>query len=76
MPDDLGRDRLIHVGDRLEHALAAVPRLIAVAQLQRLVDPVEAPDGTFADPVAPPSSATSTSTVGIPARVEDLPRAD
>jgi hypothetical protein len=38
--------------------------------------PVEAPEGTAARPNAPDSSRTSASTVGLPRRVEDLPRAD
>ena len=38
--------------------------------------PVEAPEGTAARPAAPDFSSTSTSTVGLPRRVEDLARVD
>ena len=38
--------------------------------------PVEAPEGTAARPIAPPTSVTSASTVGLPLRVEDLARFD
>ena len=51
--------------DRLRHALPAVG-LAAVAQLDRLCTPVDAPEGTAARPKAPESSLTSASTVGFP----------
>ncbi len=38
-PPHLGRDQRGDVADRLQHALAAVTLGVAVAQLQRLVDP-------------------------------------
>jgi hypothetical protein len=66
-------DLAVDGADRLQHAAAAVA-LAAVALLDRLVRPVEAPDGTAARPSAPLSSVTSTSTVGLP-RLSRISRA-
>lgn len=54
--------------DRFLHAFAKIA-FPTIAQLDRLMGPVDAPDGTAARPNPPSASTTSTSTVGLP-RVE------
>ena len=58
-------DLAVDVGDRLADALAAPPAPPSRSSTASN-SPVEAPDGTAARPRAPPSSSTSTSTVGLP----------
>ncbi len=71
-PGDGRAMRVVDVRDGFQHALAAVALRVAVAQLQRLVAPVLAPDGTAARPTAPSVSVTSTSSGRVAAGVEDL----
>ena len=73
-PDDRRRrSRSATFATAREHALAAVPVRVAVAELERLV-PARARPGRARSPgPTPPSSVVaSTSTVGRPARVEHL----
>jgi len=64
----------LNVLDGLEDALAEVPALVVVAQLDGLVGPGAGPDGTAALPTAPSSRITSTSSVGLP-RLSRISRA-
>ena len=52
--------------DGLLHALAAVAALSPSRSSTASCSPVDAPDGTAARANVPSSSATSTSTVGLP----------
>ena len=65
-PSSSGRDPVGHVGDRRQHALAAVARLVAVAQLDRLVGAGRGAARHRRRPTEPSSRTTSTSTVGLP----------
>ena len=58
-------DLSVDVADGRRDALA-VPLVAAVAQLDGLVEPVDAPEGEMARPIAPDSRWTSASTVGFP----------
>ena len=60
-----GGQLAVHMRDG-RHTPLPSQRVVAVAELDRLVLPVDAPDGTAARPNAPDSSPISTSTVGLP----------
>ena len=56
----------VHRIHRFLNTFAEIALLVAVAQFDGLIAPVEAPDGTPARPVLPSSRTTSTSMVGLP----------
>ena len=66
----------VDVLDGLEHALAAVALRIAVAQLDRLARAGGGARGHRGAAVAPESSITSASTVGLPRESRISRRAD
>ncbi len=71
-PEQLGRNRLIDVGDRLEHSLAAVPLLVAVAEFQGFVFTGRSPGrhgGRRGDAVVQSDMHADRR---IPARIEDF----
>ena len=71
-PDDGVGDLVVDVGDRVEHALAAVA-VAAVAQLDRLeLRRWTRPTGPSARPAAPESRIDLDLDRGVATRVEDL----
>ena len=60
------RDFAVHMADRFRDALAEIPLLVPVAELERLALPGRRARGHRGAADAPPSSVTSTSTVGLP----------
>lgn len=73
---ELGRDNLVDVAHSLEHALPAVHGLVTVAELERLVDPRGRPAGHRGAVEAPVPCDEVDLDGGVPAAVDDLPRAD
>jgi len=73
---ELGRDDLVDVTHGLEHALPAVHGLVAVAELERLVDPRGRPAGHRGAVEASVPGDEVDLDGGVPAAVHDLPRAD